>query len=630
MTCFPVWSTLQPFAALAALRYPELFVRALQEHSAVDKRGQRANCDFAVVAGIWRLVEELSKGDKERQDKVTHVVSSLLGFASAKLLFCKRNPKDEAKMMDAHLDDQLLEKFFTGLQAFSFTCWRAHAVLKQTLADALRDALAIPESRAKTHVVPQRIAVFTAAASMLVKDLAADVVSMLLERIRGGSEDVQRLLLPFLIGFCAHLDLVPVPSVLELLDLLVTLYKAVPEDAGHPESQRQRRLEFVFYIMYIALHRCQAVDTLRKEVSSEAAAVKERLSQFQMRLCGEIVYEDFYVAAPVHWIARVWKHWVFLSDEDVQAFVSDAHDNDNETQDEFKARVAAWKAWEALVAFRPPSFGHFSQMKALLKPHLISSSPLTDAADEHGLVMQARKRRRTEAVAKNAVDPEKLERSFDVLLLPDVMERVCSFMSAKRLCRMALVCRDFAALGRRASLWRPLYLRMGFSSITTKRAVLPPAPVECAHGDSYAHDWRQLYQSRWKVLRRLRRSQRRAIEAAQSEDRESESPDTCVPQICSLCGCDQVFKNAGDLDAHLTRHRTFSCVEPSCGVSFLGPQKLQQHMREHAAAVEPTNAPRLACGYRDCKKTYATARGLSAHCQKQRHYDSSSETSDAD
>ncbi|KAG6622849.1 Zn-finger protein [Phytophthora cinnamomi] len=642
MTCFPVWSTLLPFAALAALRYPQLFRRVLAEYAPLGKKGVRVNCDFAQLTGLWRLVEEINRGDQQKLDTVSHVMTSLLRLASDKLLLCAKNGKDELKLNGAHLDDQLLEKFFTGLQGFSFNCWRANAVIKPAVFEALKHALAIPESRAKTLAVPQRVVVFTAVGSMLVKNLAGDVVSMLIDRIRDTSGDIQGPLLSFLVGFCAHLDLVPILSVLQLLDLLLTSYKAVTEDAEHPEAQRQRRLELLFYILYVALHRCQAVDRLRQEVSSEAAVIKEELAQFQMRLCSEIVYEDFYVAAPVHWTARVWKHWVFLTDDDVQAFVTDAHENDNETEEEFKNRVASWQAWEEFVAFRPPSFALFMQMKALLKPHLISSSPLTDVGDDNGLVLHARKRRRTGETAQKAVDPEKLERAFDVLLLPDVMERVCSFMSAKRLCRMALVCRDFAALSHRASLWRPLYLSIGVSAVTTKRGVLPASLVKCSHGDSYEHDWRQLYQARWKVLRRLRRTQRRAIEAAQSSDQgiDAASPGNTsafVPQICPHCCCDQVLKTASDWSAHLARHAKFTCSEPSCRASLLGLHKFKQHMRAHTDAdAEPAGddanttsasaAPRLQCGYKDCKKTYVSATRLASHRRSESHFDSGSDT----
>ncbi|CAI5746297.1 unnamed protein product [Peronospora destructor] len=176
-------------------------------------------------------------------------------------------------------------------------------------------------------------------------------------------------------------------------------------------------------------------------------------------------------------MARVWKHWVFLSDEDVQSFVSESQEKDTDTEQEFKRRVTMWQAWEALIAFKLPSFSRFPQMKTLVKPHLISS-PLADLNDESGLFVRGRKRRRIEKLSTTDINPEQQERSFDVLLLPDVMERVCSFMSAKRLCRMMLVCRDFAELSHRASLWRQLYLRIG-SSNRKKQSAVPPSPVEC-------------------------------------------------------------------------------------------------------------------------------------------------------
>ncbi|CAI5746293.1 unnamed protein product [Peronospora destructor] len=289
---------------------------------------------------------------------------------------------------------------------------------------------------------------------MLVKDLAVDIVSMVIKQMNDSdtlSGKVRDPLLAFLVGFCAHVDLVRLTSVLEALKMLVTLYKAVTPNAADPEHQRQQQRELVFYIIYVTLLRSESVDSLRQEVSSDAAAILELLKQFQMQLCSEIAYEDFQVAVPVHWMARVWKHWVFLSDEDVQSFVSESQEKDMDTEQEFKRRVTMWQAWEALIAFKLPSFSRFPQMKTMVKPHLISS-PLADLNDESGLFVRGRKRRRIEKLSTTDINPEQQERSFDVLLLPDVMERVCSFMSAKRLCRMMLVCRDFAELSHCASL----------------------------------------------------------------------------------------------------------------------------------------------------------------------------------
>ncbi|CAI5714813.1 unnamed protein product [Peronospora destructor] len=616
MTCFPVWSSLLPFAALIGIQFPDVFQQVLKEHRRSERKIHRVNCDFALVTGIWRLVEELDRGDKEKQRAVTDVMASLLRFASDRMLLCCKTVKDDKKPVDSHLDDQLLEKFFTGMQKFSFKSWQADEMLKQTLFGTLQEALALTACRAEIGAVPQRVVVFTTAGCMLVKDLAVDIVSMVTKQINDSdtlSGKVRHPLLAFLVGFCAHVDLVRLTSVLEVLKMLATLYKAVAPNAADPEHQRQR--ELVFYIVYVTLLRSESVDSLRQEVSSDAAAILELLKQFQMQLCSEIAYEDFQVAAPVHWMARVWKHWVFLSDEDVQSFVSETQENDTDTEQEFKKRVKMWQAWEALIAFKLPSFSRFPQMKTLVKPHLISL-PLADLNDESGFFVRGRKRRRTEKSSTTDTNPEQQERSFDVLLLPDVMERVCSFMSAKRLCRMTLVCRDFAELSHRASLWRQLYFRIE-SSIGKKQSTVPSSPVECRHGDSYKHNWRQMYQERWTVLRRLRRMQRRTIEAGQSSGEAFSSNNritTFVPQMCTYCGCNQVLKFASEQDLHDDQHKRFTCMEFSCQASFIGLHKFNQHMKEHAtkSTVQSRTTCRLVCGYNGCKKSYLSAK---------RHYD---------
>ncbi|KAL3669128.1 hypothetical protein V7S43_005512 [Phytophthora oleae] len=610
MTCFPVWSALLPFAALMGLRFSDTFLQALKEYRVSGKKKHQLNCDFAHVTGVWRLVGELNRGNTEKESEVTDVMAELLTLTSDKLLGGFVTEQDD-KSIGFHLHDQLLDKFFTGLQEFSFTSWRANAVLKPALLDALKNSLKAPEDLTKELVVPQRVAVFTAAGSMLVKDLAPEVVAMVIERVKATEFLRKNPLLNFLVGFCAHVDLVPLNSVMALLELLLEAYKT-----PQPDGSEVERRELVFYVVYVALHRCESVDRLRQDVGSEAAEMKEILSRLQMRLCSDIAFEDLYVAAPVHWTAKLWQHWVFLSDEQVQCFVSEAEENDNDIETEFKERIEGWHALQARVAFKPASFSSFTQMKALLKPHLISRKPLKD---EQESVKPARKRRCT---GKELVDPAQLERSFDVLLLPDVMEHVCSFMSAKRLCRMALVCRTFADISHRASLWKPLYMRVGIP-VGKKHSALPPAPVTCQHGDGYEHNWRQMYQERSKVLRRLRRTQLRtakAIEVSEvesfnaTEASSSSRPPLFVPLICSYCGCDQVLKSASEVEAHQKLHKRFTCTEMSCRASFLGLYKFNAHMKEHPAANS-----RLVCGFNGCEKTYTSTKWLANHRQKEGH-----------
>ncbi|RMX64322.1 hypothetical protein DD238_005551 [Peronospora effusa] len=150
-----------------------------------------------------------------------------------------------------------------------------------------------------------------------------------------------------------------------------------------------------FYIVYVALLHSVSVDSLRQQVSFDAAAILELLKQFPMQLCSELAYEDFRVAIPVHWIARFWKYWVFLSDEDVQSFV-----NDTKTKQEYKNRVKTWQAWEALIALKLPSFLRFPQMKTLVNSYSISL-PLADLNDENGIIVRGRKRRWTEKLSTN-------------------------------------------------------------------------------------------------------------------------------------------------------------------------------------------------------------------------------------
>ncbi|CAI5716803.1 unnamed protein product [Peronospora effusa] len=272
---------------------------------------------------------KLDRGDKETQSRDGRDVASLLRVASDRMLLCCKNVKDDQKSVASHLDDQLLEK----------------------------EALGLTECGAQIGPVPQRAVVFTTAGRMLVKDLAVDIVSIVMKQINDlntSSGKVQHPLLAFLVGFCAHIDLVRFTSMLEVA-------------AGRAG----------FYIVYVALLQSGSVDSLRQQVSFDAAAILELLKQFPMQLCSELAYEDFRVAIPVHWIARFWKYW-----------------------QEYKNRVKTWQAWEALIALKLPSFLRFPQMKTLVNSYSISL-PLADLNDENGIIVRGRKRRWTEKLSTN-------------------------------------------------------------------------------------------------------------------------------------------------------------------------------------------------------------------------------------
>ncbi|KAI9916283.1 hypothetical protein PsorP6_017950 [Peronosclerospora sorghi] len=555
MTCFHVWSAVLPFAAIMAIQYPHVWQQVLQTYS-YDARTPRVNCEFAQISGMWRLVNELNEGDRDNQEAVTHVMASFVRLSSDKLL----NGSNFS-----HLDDQLWAKFFQGMHDFSFNCGRAHRVLQHALLGALKPALT--HFNQTNACVRNHVGIFTLAACLYVKDLARDLVAMLLHEIHQAGREEMRVLLLFLVGFCAHVEIVPFVSLLDVLELLVAFYQKESEHAGPRDT---RRLEYVFFIVYVALHRRQAVDAVRRDVHrSDAVDAMERLTHFQLHFCTHVRYDDLYLAAPVPWMAKVWHHWIFLAEHEVQAFVSEARARSDAVD---QKQVASWQALIEQLACRSVSFSHFRRMQAVVQSHMIASIPLLD---DNKCIERVQKRQKTRK--RSRMDPERLERSFAVLLQPDVMERVCSFMSAKRLCRMALVCRTFAEICQRASLWRPLYLRLGQS-----RKAVRLLTVQCNHGIQFAHAWRQLYRKRWKAVRKVRELHRRV--AKQQADGQRSDPDArFLPRICSCCGCDKVLKTAREQEVHLAKHERYTCPESLCRASFTGLQQFTQHRKKHAA-----------------------------------------------
>ncbi|CAI5711942.1 unnamed protein product [Peronospora destructor] len=178
------------------------------------------------------------------------------------------------------------------MQKFSFKSWRDDAMLKQTLFGTLQEALGLTACGEEIGAVPQRVVVFTTVGGfgrgrgggrggggggggrknvgcqqrrqeqkdytegMLVKDLAFDIVSMVMKQTNESdtlSGKVRHSLLAFLVGVLCSCRLGASYTMLEVLKMLVTSYKAVAPNAADPGHQRQRQRELVFYIVYVTL-----------------------------------------------------------------------------------------------------------------------------------------------------------------------------------------------------------------------------------------------------------------------------------------------------------------------------------------------------------------------------------------
>ncbi|UIZ22421.1 hypothetical protein KXD40_005158 [Peronospora effusa] len=76
MTCFPVWSSLLPFAAQIGVPFRTTYNKWSCNIGAYNEQS----------IDIWRLVEELDRGDKEKQSGDGRDVANLLRVASDRML----------------------------------------------------------------------------------------------------------------------------------------------------------------------------------------------------------------------------------------------------------------------------------------------------------------------------------------------------------------------------------------------------------------------------------------------------------------------------------------------------------------------------------------------------------------
>jgi hypothetical protein len=660
MICALVWHALTPFLTSLALQWPDQVAEVIEAQYAVLRpRRMRVNCVFTQVAGVWTLVERLHASITENAPrstvsrpvdvpKVIHLMQRLVQFIVRSKLLGEYQPSNgvETDLADMSVagspdfDDLLMEKAFAQLQGFIFSCSRSCDVAIPALQLAIDDALGQAASSSDRFFVA-KVSVLTGISCVSVKGLADRIVTTLLSECRARQDDTKetkrqrRQLLRFAIGFAAHFDLVGLCSVMDLLLLLLEHYRESIDD-------QSARSEGAAFVVYVAFHRRESLGVLRAGEGSTTwqRQVSDKMLEFQDGVCGYVDPLDFR-SLPKDWMAAFWKDWIGLTDADVEAFHVHCRSSDAEDEGAGKGQPFNWMASTASLPFRSWSTT-LTLTSAYVRPHWIPPRDLDSSLNPPAKRKAARswKGGRLTKRVERILDPEHEERKLSVLFLPDVMERICSFMSAKRLCRLASVCKAFAEVSRRESLWRPLW-----QSLASKE----PEPTVCAHGASFQHNWMRMYWARTKAQRRVRRKQKRLASArnsdivaivSDSDEEDSAADGEPILQVCSFCDCHVVLTTTGHAARHMVAHKLHSCEVEDCGASFSSALKLKLHRRDaHPVRKRPKKSklpaptpvsedsgvikteknrekqekPRVACGFEGCAKTYVSLKHLESH-----------------
>ncbi|TYZ57137.1 hypothetical protein PybrP1_002769 [[Pythium] brassicae (nom. inval.)] len=663
---------------------------AMQARSAAVRADAADAAESATIALLDSLLQFLVR---------TKVLESVVAGGSSAPT--GREDHEAASSDAAHFDDLLMDKFFSRLQEFLFECphserFTRHA-MQSAIVDCIRDCAAPSDvggadavsddatySRCITSAtVPAGFSVFAAASSVFIKGLAEGLVSSVRgvvkddyeagdrertrdERTNSGTCRQLRL---FLVGFCAHVNLVPIDAVLDVFSDLMELYgAAVAESSSTDGSGSQSpgsggtRVEIVRWIVYVAVYRTDAMRELSRQhaeyttsgVSEDAGAAEVsrqylKLLDFQGRFTGEVESQDFF-AMPVEWMAVFWREWFGFMHDDIASFVRGYEDHlefqsqTGQLQFSQPKQELELTALEAALPIRTVDVLFVKQAK-LLGSHLTRADFVDRLLlqqqrqhDASGLLLLRSRKKRRRFVAP--ADPAAEERKLNVLLLSETMERVCSFMSAKRLCRLASVCRAFAEVSRSDRLWRQL-----FSSLLSREDV--PA-LECRHEPGYTHDWRSMYRERYDAQRRLRRKKQRASREsiliasadAVSADRALEylvgdgvaAAHPFAPQLCRICGCSRLLTSESQRAAHMKTHELFKCSSYgplSCDAAFPGLAMLKKHRRQHHDVKRPESSsqsraarlekPRIECGFGGCTMSYTSLKRLATHRQLKNH-----------
>lgn len=642
MPCALVWSTLLPFVEMLARLWPNAIGQVLEQYYAV-LRPQRmhVNCVFAQVTGFWMLLERLNG-----------VVGDDVS-ASLRSALPESNPKDSLQLMqqilrfmvrgkilgdnqptgDPHVssqgsdfDDLLMEKFFSNMRDFSFTCTRSSEVVGPALLSALRDGFErLPTNEeAWKGLFASKMAILTASSCLISSKMAQQILPALfnarqVQSLQQDSFPKESQLLQLAVGVASHVDLVDLDSLLKLLVYLLDRHARCKEINFEDFSS-------LYYIIYTAVHRRGTLRAHNADgvLSSRASTVQVQLLKFQERVLS--IDPLAFHLVPIKFMRIFWLDWMDLSDEDVESF---QHFCEQATKDDGPADYLDALQWESLTTLLPLRSldSGFFNMSARLQSHWIPPVELELSVGikrprDNGTGQGGRITKRT---ATN-LNQEQTERVMNVLLLPEMTERICSFMSAKRLCRIASVCKVFAEVSRRDTLWSGLWV-----SLTAKES----KPVVCTHGPGFQHNWLDMYRARSKSWRKVRRLQKQAktkhLENDNGNWHNTGSPDRDLnetspfpPHICEYCDCNIVLTSKLQANDHALLHKTHRCKYLDCGASLSSAGKLDLHIKKchrtkRQECKEPKQKTRVACGFEGCKKTYVSMKRLETHRKKHNH-----------
>lgn len=635
MPCFAVWTTLSPMIERLANRFPHVLVDVLSSYAAQRAGRRRVNCNFAQVSGLWHLIEAIGAAGKVTKEVlaalVRFLIQSVVLQSNGEALNAAEEAATEVERMrmreevinTANYHDLLMDKFFSGLQTFLF-----HGKGSKNATESAMQATILERLTTDSSSISLSLTVFTSVSSAFVNGLASRIASGLIKALQATQHANESALL-FCVGLCAHVDLVASRIVMLCLHHLLARYAAVPSDNTHV------RQKIFFLLLYVAVHRQQVVDHMQdgqasrdvKESGGNASTAEwnGRLSllSLQERVIVQVQEADFYVM-PIAWMHILWTKWLGLSKEEASAFSESTrrmqHEEsttDQPPQNEQELGPCKFFPCSQVVTGIP--FRRIAQRYALLetlqRTHWIAPVDL-----ESLLEKQQRRRMKILAAQRKRIKhlaPDAHEQRLNVLMLPEIMQVVCSFMSAKRLCRMSLVCRSFNDVSHVESLWQNLY----------NARVASALGIDCVHGPAYNHDWKRMYVHHVQATHRMRQRRRnitkqgarQASEGADTTDNSSDPAPVKVVRICPHCDCYDIVTTQLELDQHFLMHEQFQCSRVGCGGSFGSANQQRLHIQQahpKPAAVKKTFP--CPCSVDGCEAdALRTAAELRKHMKQQ-------------
>nr|CCA20143.1 AlNc14C87G5541 [Albugo laibachii Nc14] len=542
MKCFARWEALLS-VFIRLLRLCSNPIDIFQQWVDTYPAGRASNCVFAHLSGVEQLLTECTNSSSINGGHLQlGIIQCFLQFILQHELLPQHIPLRQKSVC---IYDRLYHRFFEKFQCIATV--NLNFVYKRSLLDLMEKTFILYQHQQVSDV--NAASVFVLGIKMLSDETFVNLYdrwvtickSVALKQKTGWMERYETHLI-VLVGITAHSQTIDVNYVLKLLLEMTSFLRKT--DSHLPECR------FVLLlIIYLAVYSRNPRNTHKPNANL-------LLVEFRLQFLSRVVpphshlYRCFqsYCVFTLKCKQNFWHKWFDIEHQDEL--------DQDWTLGDIEDALAFRRECKTILSCIP--------LQSLQKwPHMRSF-----LSTQHQSISFRILTTKKELMALMQPPPSiggKPAQCYLMMLPEELFARMLQFLSAKRLCRVALVskqCHEIMSTTNSwtQNVWKALYL----DSVCGKTVSM--GRTRCPHGPSFHHHWAQMYQDRFFAIRKMIR--RRAKKESQTL------------RMCAVCGCHRIL-NKTEMDSHLALHAEYTCTVPLCGATFCTKTALLNHHRNH-------------------------------------------------